>query len=319
MLLSEAIDVFLDGYFSTCERSARTSTAYRIDLLQFRCAVGLTTLRRIRPETVESWAGELKDRGLAPASIRRKLATLKVFFAYWLRKRGIATSPLAHLRFDLGRSRLLCRTLSLPEAEALLRQAHRESAAVAISGRLDRAFLALRNAAIIELMLSTGLRVGEVAAATLTDLALEQQTLLIRGKGGRHRLAPLTDDAACEALQAYCNRRISLPTSHRALFVNAIHGPLSTQGISNIVCGLALRAGLPRRVTPHMLRHTVATLLLEGGADIRVVQELLGHSSLSTTQRYTHVTKKHLASALRRAHPLRHTRRSAADDSSSPE
>ncbi len=306
MLLRKAIDLFLDGYFSTCERRPKTIVAYRSDLAQFRRSRSQReALEAITPESLEAWAQHLKKEGLAPASIRRKLAVLKVFFNYWVRKRVIDRSPFWLLRFDIGKITPLTRTLTLDEARRLLRQAKQEVGRLPRkpSGNLDDSFLALRNWALVELLLATGLRVGEATALLLQDFTLDQRILLVRGKGGRERLALLTEDRSFEAIAHYHRHRLALPATTESFFLNRRQAPLSPQGASAALVSLATAGGIQRRITPHMLRHTSATLLLQNGADLRIVQEFLGHASITTTQRYTHITRTHLVATLKRCHP----------------
>lgn len=163
--------------------------------------------------------------------------------------------------------------------------------------------LAIRNWAIIELLFATGIRVGEATALLLEDLTLDQRTLLIRGKGGRQRLALLIEETSFQAVSLYHQHRLALAASTRAFLLNRRHGPLSSQGVATVLRDLTRAAGIQRHITPHMLRHTAATFLLHNGADLRIVQEFLGHASITTTQRYTHVSRAHLQAALRRCHP----------------
>jgi site-specific recombinase XerD len=170
----------------------------------------------------------------------------------------------------------------------------------------DRGFLALRNLVALELLFATGMRVGELVSLRLKDWREDDQSFVVQGKGDRQRLAILPDDRSVAAVQAYLPKRRALQVGQDALLLNAAGRPLSTQGVARVLDRFAHQAGVPTHVTPHMIRHTVATLLLRHGADIRVVQEVLGHTSITTTQRYTHVSKEHLMETLRAHHPSRH-------------
>jgi site-specific recombinase XerD len=308
MLLRKAADQFLDGYFATRERSPKTVSAYASDLQQFRRARPATQkLETLSPSDMEAWAQQLKDESLAPASIRRKLTVLKIFFNYWVRRGVIDRSPFWLLRFDIGKTRPLTRTLTPEEMRRLLRQARKEVGTLPRRPLtdLDGKLIAVRNWAIVELLFATGIRVGEATSLLLQDLALDQRTLLVRGKGGRQRLALLTEDTSFNAVAHYYRQRIALPSESSSFLLNLRLNPLSTQGVATVVKQLTRAAGIQRHVTPHMLRHTSATFLLQNGADLRVVQEFLGHASITTTQRYTHVSRAHLRSTLQRCHPRR--------------
>ncbi len=304
MLIRHAIPAFISGYFSTCQRSPKTLAAYTSDLKQFGAALPRSArLSDVVPESIERWAFALKEEGYAATSIRRKLASVTAFFNYWVRRRALDRSPLWQLRLDLGGQRLLTRTLSQHEVHRLLVEADVAASLGGRSAEMNRGFLALRNRAIVELMFATGMRVGEVASLTTADFLEEQRAVVVRGKGDRQRLAFLVDDRSYGVMKRYTASRRRVATNCRALFVNVFSCPLSAQGAAGVVSALARRAGIARRVTPHMLRHSVATLLLSNGADIRIVQEFLGHASISTTQRYTHVSKEHLLSKLKVTHP----------------
>jgi site-specific recombinase XerD len=310
MRLGRAIGQFLSGYFATRDRSRKTEKAYACDLEQFgRFAGGDRELESLDPELIEGWAAELKRREYAPASIQRKMVSLRVFCHYWLRKGLLDESPFWRVKLSFGRIQQLPRTLTEDEILRLIDEASRSyeelaSAGAQENGRISPAFLALRNYAVLDLLFATGIRVGEAAALTLDSFIEDGATVKIRGKGRRPRLAFLAAPRSVELQANYRVARQAIHVETRALFLNAFGNPLSTQGMANVLTKLRQGAELDRHVTPHMIRHTIATLLLRNGADIRVVQEFLGHASIATTQRYTHITKQHLFSVLRDSHPM---------------
>lgn len=292
-----AVAQFVAGYFATHERSPKTVAAYTLDLRQFHAFLPpRATLRSLKPEHIEEWSARLKEEGYATASIRRKLASLRSFLSYWVRKRVIPYSPMSGIRIELAASRTLPNFLNLEEIAAILDAAHRAHLA---SGDL----VTLRNLALIEVMFATGIRVGELVSLRVTDFRREERSLLIRGKGRRERMAFFVEPTSFERICAYVAARA--PSSADTLFVNSFGNPLSTQTVASVIRTLCATAGITKRVTPHTFRHTVATLLLRNGADLRVVQDLLGHASITMTQRYTHVAKEHVRGALERHHPRR--------------
>lgn len=164
-------------------------------------------------------------------------------------------------------------------------------------------YRSLRNLALVDLLFATGLRVGEVSGLNVKDFFVREAVYRVKGKGGRDRLAVVVDEETLRVQRKYLEARTQIETRSPALFLNSSGMRLTTQGIANVIARLREDAGIERHVTPHMLRHTVATLLLRNGVDIRIVQEFLGHASIATTQRYTHVTKEHLRGVLRKRHP----------------
>jgi integrase/recombinase XerD len=316
MQLDKAIDGFLSGYFSTHQRSNKTKVAYSCDLEQFvKYASKELPLSRLSPVLIEEWTGHLKECRYAPASMRRKVVVLKVFCSYWVRKGVLKESPFWRVKLSFGRIEQLPRALTEAEMRGLLTQAGqcrfaaeipRKGAALAKNRdrrASDRRFRALRNLAMVDLLFATGMRVGEASALNIEDFSVEESVFRVQGKGGRDRLAFVVDKKTVSIQLEHLEARSKIIAGNRALFLNASGKRLSTQGIANIIGQFRRDAGIERHITPHMLRHTVATLLLRNGVDIRVVQEFLGHASIATTQRYTHIAKEHLIGVLRKHHP----------------
>ena len=316
MQLDQAITGFLDGYFSTHDRSKKTEVAYKSDLAQL---VAYTprecSLARLDARLIENWAAELRIRSYSPASIRRKMVVLKVFCSYWVRMGVLAESPFWRVKLSFGRILQLPQALTESEMRDLLTQARRTHCAAVVprkgsalaksrvASSSSRSYRALRNLALVDLLFATGMRVGEVSSLNLGDFAVAESVFKVRGKGGRDRLAFVVDEQTVRIQREHLEARSRLTSESPALFLNASGERLSTQGIANIIAQFRKEAGIERHITPHMLRHTVATLLMRNGVDIRIVQEFLGHASIATTQRYTHVTKDHLISVLRERHP----------------
>ena len=329
MQLNQACDDFLRGYFSTHDRRKRTEDAYRSDLAQFRAFAGEELiLSALDASTIERWAAHLRQEDYSPASIRRKIVALKVFCSYWVRKGDLKESPFWRVKLSIGRVEQLPRALTEREMRALLKRAWLDylttsdirSSPEDISQSMlkwtasSSHYRTLRDLALIDLLFATGIRVGEVSALDIRDFFVREAAFRVQGKGGRDRLAFIVDEETVRIQQAHLEARESIKTESPSLFINASGRRLSTQGITNVIARLRLAARIKRHVTPHMLRHTVATLLLRNGLDIRVVQEFLGHASIATTQRYTHVTKEHMVRELRKRHPSLRLRASKRAD-----
>jgi integrase/recombinase XerD len=316
MQLSQACTKFVSGYFSTNERTKKTRAAYSTDLIQFKVFAGEDTLlKSLSGAVIERWCAHLRQLKYSPTSIRRKMVVLKVFCSYWVRKGSLRESPFWRVKLSYGRVEQLPRALSARDMRKLLIQARKcHSSVVTVVddektvrvGSLRASsseYRSLRNLALVDLLFATGLRVGEVSSLDVRDYFMGESVFRIKGKGGRDRLAFVVDEESERVQQKYLEARARIETRSPALFLNSSGTRLTTQGIANVVTQLREKAGIERHVTPHMLRHTVATLLLRNGADIRIVQEFLGHASIATTQRYTHVTKEHLIGVLRKRHP----------------
>ncbi len=248
--------------------------------------------------TVRAWLASLADRQLSPSAVGGRLAAVRSLYRHAAREGLISADPLAGVRSPRRPGRLP-RVLSVDEAASLVtaptRAAPRDEA------------LTRRDAAMLELLYATGMRISELAALTLGRVDLAARRLRVIGKGNKEREL-LFGAPAAAALGAYLAtaRGVLAARAHgpsEALFLNVRGTPLSARGARMIVDRWAARSGVPKRTSPHTLRHSFATHLLEGGADLRSVQELLGHANLATTQIYTHLSDASLRSTYRAAHP----------------
>lgn len=289
------IDLFLRELANTRGASEHTLRAYGRDLAelaQYLESVGIADPRRVTPRTLRGWLARLSERELARSSVQRKLSATRTFFRWLLRRGEIDVHPATGLR-QRRSSRHLPHSLDVAEVEALL-------AAPDGSRPSDR-----RDRALLEVMYSAGTRAAETVGLDRTDLDLSRGVARVRGKGRKERLAAL-GPFAVEALRAYLAdpaRPRPRPEAAHAVFLNARGGRLTTRSLGRVVEHCVLAAGLRRPATPHTLRHSFATHLLDRGADLRAVQELLGHAHLVTTQIYTHVSIERLREVYERAHP----------------
>jgi site-specific recombinase XerD len=308
MLLSVAIKQFLNRYFIQAEYSKKTISSYSCDLKQFKEFLRKDiNLSEVSLKDFENWILELKKKSYASATIQRKIISQKIFFNYWVRNEKLVRSPTWQSRFHFGKNQIIPKSLTISESKFLIRQARKNHSFTMVKeGKQNYSdLLSLRNLAIIELMFATGLRVGEIHKIKLQDINLNERSIFIRGKGNRYRFCFLTEEKSYQTFIKYHELRVQIDTNHKLFFINRFLTPLSTQGIANLITKISQQAKISKHITPHMLRHTAATFFLRNGADIRVVQEFLGHASISTTQRYTHISKEHLIDNLKSYHPLK--------------
>ncbi len=322
---TEALERFLRS-LEARGASAHTLRAYRTAVEQYLRWLGgqpAVDWRRPGRLVLRGFMGELAERGLARSSVGSRLAALRAFYRYARREGWVEGDPWSAVA-NPRRPRRLPRVLEVPDVERLLDVVpFSASAAGGQSGSRapepDRtpgrraevaAALVLRDRAIVETAYAAGLRVSELAGATLGELDLRRGELRVLGKGRKERVG-LLGEPARDALRAYLGegrprlRQASFETDSGVLFLNASGTPLGVRGLRYRIDRLARLAGLPHGVGPHTLRHSFASHLLEGGADLRVVQELLGHSDISTTQIYTHVDQDRLKAVHSRFHPRR--------------
>ena len=286
-------------------RSPRTVDAYRRDLAALHSFLD-KDVPQVTPEELESWVATMRAEGLAASTIARRVSAVRAFFRHLIVIGMRDENPAASVQLP-RRARTLPRALSPAETERLIDAA---------TGTTPRS---LRDRALVELLYGAGLRVSEAIGLEKNGVALEERIVRVLGKGDKERLVPLGRPAA-EAVRRYLALgRPHLDRRYRPeLFLNARGGALTRAGAFLILRKLADRAGLePGRVHPHLLRHSFATHLLEGGADLRSVQEMLGHADLGTTERYTHVSDRRRREVYFQAHPHARRRERPRDGSNS--
>jgi site-specific recombinase XerD len=293
MRMRDAEAQFVRWLKANRDLSANTLRAYSSDIAAFRNHVGLHVLvEGLSGDEIVTFVEAQRADGLSPASIRRRLATLRSFIG-WLRERDILDSdPWVQISLRVRKPRTLPRPVDTADLRRLLDHLTRTSA---LRGRklpeppLTRPYEATTLLAV-SLMLATGLRVSEVAGLRCIDLDRADSTIRVRGKGSRERTVFLPDAWSQHLVNAYFETRSHLRITHQHLLFSKAGGPVTPAAIRTRLTRASRDAQLLRRVTPHMLRHSAATHLIESGVDIRYVQRLLGHASLSTTEIYTHVS-----------------------------
>lgn len=300
-LLSCVIDDFLDHCRISKRLSSNTLRAYETDLTDFLSHMGKEILvTAIDRDRLRHYARTLFDaKGLKESTVKRRMAALKVMFRWLERDEVIALSPFHRLELSIRLPRRLPRALSVDEMRRLLNAAERD-----LTYGHDELVM---HFSIICLFV-TGLRVGELAGVGLSEVDSREASILVRGKGNRERRVFLTGQDAIQALNTYLVARETVTTASDRLLVSATGDDVTPQFIRRKLATLGKRARIERRVTPHMLRHTAATQLIEAGVDIRFVQKLLGHASIATTQIYTQVSDSSLRDTMERAGTLARVR-----------
>jgi len=278
------------------ERGAARNTlaAYRRDLADFTAFLSdhRQSLDRVGPDDLVGYLERLRTRGLRPASVARRVSALRGLYKHLVREGALRRDPTEHLEAPRG-ARPLPRALS------------RESAAALVEAPDLEQPRGVRDRTVLELLYATGMRASECLGLTVDDVNLTAGYVICTGKGRKQRLVPVGGEAA-QWVKRYLREVRPLYTRRRdsgRLFVNPRGGRLSRQSLWTIVRHAALRAGLRHRVSPHVLRHSFASHLLEGGADLRSIQVMLGHADIATTQIYTHLPSTALLQMYRRFHP----------------
>ena len=297
--IKELIDLYLASLEKERNLSLKTVRGYKNDLNFFEKWLTENKITEINiaetltPTQIRSfWAGRRKG-GLCASSMRRGQSALRGLFKYAIRH-GLANKNPVDLMDSPKVQRPLPKALSQEDVTMLINSPDSSN------------LLGKRDKAILELLYGSGLRVSEVSNLLIDDINLESQILVVReGKGGKDRVVPLTP-ISCQAISLYMNNRFSEKPEWRKethVFVNHLGTPLTTRSIARLIDKYARRLAMMMNITPHQFRHSFATHLLNNGADIRAVQEMLGHASLSTTQIYTRISKEKLMQTYRNCHP----------------
>lgn len=304
--------------------SDRTVRSYRMDLRQFEEFLRVTKLcleenpqemgelyacqinwTKVDKTTIRAFLGHLHKQGQAKSSINRKLAAIRSFFKY-LNREGILTTNIASLVNSPKFSKKIPSFLSISETLSLLQSVDLSDGKQKAEGERQKTkinILNLRDKAILEVLYATGVRVGELVSLKVGSVNLEEKIIRVRGKGKKERIV-LLGELAGEALRAYLSYRLKDSSSENLpLFLNYKGGPLTERSVQRIIKKYMRKSRLQKQISPHSLRHTFATHLLDAGADLRVIQELLGHKSLSTTQKYMHVSTSKIMEVYDKAHP----------------
>lgn len=292
------IKEFLETLEVQKQYSLHTLEAYGRDIHEFTDFLtqeAISSYEEVDYLIIRNFLGKLYDESLQSSTIARKLSSLRSFYDYLLKHQHVKDNP-----FVLAKAPKLEKKnpdfLFYEEIDDLLEH---------IDESTD---LGLRNRAMIELMYASGLRASEVVGMKLEDIDRSRMVISILGKGKKERYVPF-HDLALECLNRYLDEArpslmVNAKEKHHFVFVNKNGNPLTTRGLRDILDRMALKAGIGRRLHPHTIRHTFATHLLDQGAELRFVQEMLGHSNLSTTQIYTHVSKEKLKKTYEESHPL---------------
>lgn len=292
MNIKETSELFLQN----CRRkelSQHTLRAYKRDLVSFYkfCQMSKVSLLQVDDDTIKKWVDNLHDKGLCASSRKRQLACLKVFCRWLEDEKIIPSSPFHGLRLHIKLPKRLPRNIQENHLQILFKSLNKTENSYGMARHTLR--LAL------ELLIATGLRISELCNICLDDIDFSASTIRVSGKGARERTVFILDDELGELLELYIKRRMNYPSEVENLLIAPTGRRAGPDYIRRKLHKLTKEVGITQRLTPHMFRHSAATLLLENGVDIRFVQRLLGHASLSTTEIYTHVSENSLKAALK--------------------
>ena len=298
----QTLQHWISQYLLDCQYQkgldSKTLRAYRIDLAQFSALINQRNLELTR-EGIMEYIADLHQQ-YRPKTIRRKIASIKAFCGYLEYEELIKDNPFSRLRLKLSTPLILPRTIPLSAIGAILTVAYQMKEHAKTPGQRD---VVLRDIAVLELLFATGVRVSELCALQYGDVRLDEGEIKIYGKGAKERFVQIANPDVLKALYNYQEVYKDIIAQAGTFFVNRLRRPLSDQSARSIVDKYSKLAGVETHITPHMFRHSFATLLLEEGVDIRYIQRLLGHSSIVTTQIYTHVAGKKQRDILSEKHP----------------
>ncbi len=292
--LTQELKLFIEYLRSERNASVHTVDAYCRDITAFLTFISGRPLQELRTSDIRMWLAHVRKTGASQPTIRRKLSSLRSFFRFMQRQEIMHSNPAEGISSPKAR-RELPPYLSIDQAVQMVER------------KTGADFFSLRDRAILELLYSSGIRVSELAGIDVDSISFSPEMIKVRGKGSKERVVPFGTHAA-EAIKNYLPIRESMLNKRRrpeekALFINRLGTRFTTRGIQRLVERRRLETGIMQPVTPHAFRHSMATHLLEAGADLRSIQELLGHVNLATTQKYTHLDLSRLSEVYATAHP----------------
>ncbi|CCV64259.1 predicted integrase, Lambda-type [Alteracholeplasma palmae J233] len=283
---TKQINYFLEKIENSKNLSSKTIKAYYSDLVDFVNFEQVDITKR----NIISYLNHLRnERNLKDTSIKRKLIAINMFYNCLFEDNLIKSTPLLKLKFSFKKEKRLPKTLTVKEVSNLLKVI--DSSLENTKSSFNQ-FISIRDAAILDLLITTGMRIHEVVALKLEDIIYHEHTILIHGKGRKQRLVYISSQITWDRLKNFIKLRNTFTVNHSSVFINRYLNPMSIYAIEDVFSKYRDLAKINPSATPHYLRHTFATNLLANGADIRSVQEILGHASISTTQIYTEVTNK---------------------------
>ncbi|MCK9265401.1 tyrosine recombinase XerC [bacterium] len=288
--MKDTLKKFIDYLTHQKNYSINTTEAYQRDLYEFiryLTKQHISSLKEVDYQVFMGFLSSLKEKNLADTTMARKVASLKIFFKYLFNRKLINSNP-ALILYTPRTKEKLPQFLSFDEVIKILEAPY---------GRTWQIF---RDKAILEVLYSTGIRVGELTSLQIRDINIIEELVKVKGKGKKERIVPI-GTPAMEAVLTYMEKRPKV--AEETLFLNKYRKPLSDRGVERIVNKYAVMAGVSGKISPHTFRHTFASHLLDRGADLRTVQELLGHEQITTTQIYTHITVERLKDFYNKSHP----------------
>ena len=293
------VNQYLNFCFHRKNLDKKTIKSYSIDLKQFENFNNENNLDWRSKSAIESYIESLHTQ-FKPKSVKRKIASIKAFFHYLELEEILEINPFHKIQIKYKEPFILPKTISLKNIATIISFAylHYKNAHTKYCKKTS-----LRNALILELLFATGMRISELCSLKIEQIDLTEYIIKIYGKGSKERLIQICNHNVQELLQKYIKERAQDISNNDYLLINRLHNRLSEQSVRNMITNYANQAGIPLHITPHMFRHSFATLLLEEDVDIRYIQQMLGHSSITTTQIYTHTSINKQKSILTIKHP----------------
>lgn len=273
--------------------SKKTLKAYKYDLEDQMRFFGSIPFNAISIQNLRQYLEFLNKKNLKGSTIKRKIATIKVFFSFLEDEELINNSPAIKLKYKFRIANRVPRVMSKDEVKRLLESTHKSVSNNSNAPSCDNKLIkCIRDRAMLEILFATGIRTDELVKLNINDVDLNRRTLLIHGKGGKERILHITSIEVALTISEYLRRRQKILTNDNALFLNKYKNRIGVYSIRNIFIEYCKKAKIAHKYTPHCLRHTMATFLIENGADLRSVQEILGHSSIKTTEIYLQVSNR---------------------------